>query len=259
MTRSWSNFDESKRDGGPLGFGSNQTAAFLAQFAMFFWGFAQYLKAKKARLLSYGLIALTIFATMYTFSRGAYLALLLSVLILGLLKDRKLLVILGVFLLTWQTVVPSAVRERINMTHGSDGQLEASAQERVDLWDSAEQAFLRDPIIGNGFATFQYGQHVDNLSDTHNWFVKILVETGIVGFIIVAFLLQGVLSLSYGLFRRASDPLYQVGSAWAFCRVLFLPNWELLWRSLDLSRNHGVNVGASRSRNPREKLHASAV
>ena len=70
MSRSWANFDENKRDGGPLGYGSNQTAAFLAQFAMFFWGFAQFLKRKKIKLLGYGLVALTLFATMYTFSRG---------------------------------------------------------------------------------------------------------------------------------------------------------------------------------------------
>src|SRR6185312_15222322 len=44
LNRTWTNFDEDKRGGGPLGYGSNQTAAFLAQFAMFFWGFGQFLK-----------------------------------------------------------------------------------------------------------------------------------------------------------------------------------------------------------------------
>src|SRR5580658_2533470 len=89
MSRTWVNFDENKRGGGPLAYGSNQTAAFLAQFAMFFWGFAVFVKRKKFKLLSYGLVALTLFATMYTFSRGAYIAFLFSVLVLGLLKDRK--------------------------------------------------------------------------------------------------------------------------------------------------------------------------
>ena len=78
MSRSWTNFDENKRDGGPLGYGSNQTAAYLAQFAMFFWGAAQFLKRRKLKLLCYGLVALTIFATMYTFSRGAYRAILVQ-------------------------------------------------------------------------------------------------------------------------------------------------------------------------------------
>lgn len=209
MSRTWTNFDEDKRSGGPLAFGSNQTAAFLVQFAMFFWGFVQFVKRKKIKLVGYLLVAVTILAAMYTFSRAGYLAILFSVLVLGILKDRKLLLVLGVFLLVWQSVVPTAVRERVNMTKDSNGQLEASAQERVDLWQNAERSILSSPIVGSGYATFQLGDHVDNLKDTHNWYVKVLVETGLVGLLIAILILQQLLSLSYRLFKRSSDPLYQ--------------------------------------------------
>ena len=57
-----------------------------------------------------------------------------------------------------------------------------------------------------GFATFQYGEHVDNLKDTHNWYVKVLVETGIVGLIIALFLLQQLLAISYRLFKTRDRP-----------------------------------------------------
>ena len=83
LSRSWGTFDENKRSGGPLGYGSNQTAAFLAQFAMFFWGVVQFVKKRKYKIICYGLIATTIFATMYTFSRGAYAAILVSVFVLA--------------------------------------------------------------------------------------------------------------------------------------------------------------------------------
>jgi putative inorganic carbon (HCO3(-)) transporter len=209
MSRTWTTFDEDKRGGGPLGYGSNQTAAFLAQFSMFFWGFAQFLKRIKLKFFSYGIVAITLFTTMYTFSRGAYLAVLLSVLVLGLVKDRKLLIVLCVFMVTWQTVVPAPVRERVNMTKNSNGQLEDSAQERVDLWENAEQTILHNPIVGTGFASFQFGKHVDNLRDTHNWYVKVMVETGIVGFIMFLFMLQQLLATPYRLFKRAKDPLYK--------------------------------------------------
>jgi len=242
MSRTWSTFDENKRGGGPLAYGSNQTAAFLAQFAMFFWGFALFVKRKKFKLFSYGMVALTLFATMYTFSRGAYIAFLFSVLVLGLLKDRKLLLVLGVFLLTWQTVVPTAVRQRVNMTENSSGQLEASAQSRVDLWENAEKSILSSPIVGTGFATFQLGEHVDNLKDTHNWYVKVMVETGIIGLIIALFLVQQMLAVGYRLFKRATDPLYRglgLGLFLATCscivtnffgdRWTYLENTALLW------------------------------
>jgi putative inorganic carbon (HCO3(-)) transporter len=209
MSRSWGNFDENKRGGGPLGYGSNQTAAFLAQFAMFFWGVAQFLKKKKHKLICYGLVAITIFATMYTFSRGAYAAVVVSVLILGILKNRKILLLAAVFLLTWQAVVPTAVRQRVDMTQNSNGKLDASANERVRLWEAAKSSILSSPILGTGYATYQMESHVDNLKDTHNWYVKVMVETGIVGLILVFVLLQQMMATAYRLFKRAEDPLYR--------------------------------------------------
>ena len=105
--------------------------------------------------------------------------------------------------------VPVAVRQRVMMTKDSSGQLEASAQERVDLWSDAEKAILADPIFGNGFGTYQYGQHVANLENPHNWYVQVLVETGAIGLIIALALVQQMFSLSYRLFRRGQDPLYR--------------------------------------------------
>jgi putative inorganic carbon (HCO3(-)) transporter len=248
MSRSWVNFDEDKRGGGPLAYGSNQTAAFLAQFAMFFWGFALFVKRKKFKLLSYGLVAITLFATMYTFSRGAYIAVLVSILVLGVLKDRKLLLVLGLFLVTWQTVVPTAVRERVTMTENSSGQLESSAQSRVDLWENAEQSIIRSPIVGTGFATFQLGEHVDNLRDTHNWYVKILVETGLVGLIIAFFMLQQMLALAYRLFKRATDPLYRglgLGLFLATCSCIVANLFGDRWTYLEITALLWVLVAAA--------------
>jgi O-antigen ligase len=238
LSRSWGSFDEDKRGGGPLGYGSNQTAAFLAQFAMFFWGFVQFMKRIKVKLFCYGLIATTLLATMYTFSRGSYLAVLFSVLVLGVLKDRKLLIVLGIFLITWKVVLPKAVQERITMTQNSNGQLEASAQERVNLWTAAQDSIIRSPIVGTGFATFQYGEHVDKLKDTHNWYVKVMVETGIIGMIFALMLFQQMFSLGYRLFRRAEDPLYKglgLGLVLATCSCAVANCFGDRWTYLEIS------------------------
>ena len=238
MTRTWTNFDENKRGGGPLGFGSNQTAAFLAQFTMFFWGFGQFLKRIKLKTLSYAIAGITLFTTMYTFSRGSYIAVLFSVLVLGLLKDRKLLILLGVFLVTWQTIVPTPVRERVNMTQSAGGQLESSAQERVMLWTDAERSIASSPIFGTGFGTFQYGQHVGNLKDTHNWYVKVMVETGFIGLIIALFLLQQMLATSYRLFKCATDPLYRglgLGLLLATCACLVANFFGDRWTYIEIT------------------------
>jgi putative inorganic carbon (hco3(-)) transporter len=238
MSRTWTNFDESKRDGGPLAYGSNQTAAFLAQFGMFFWGFVQFVKRKKIKLIGYLLIAATLVAAMYTFSRAGYLAVIFSVFVLAVLKDRKLFLVLGAFLLTWQIVVPTAVSERVNMTQNADGELEASAQERVTLWQDAEKSIAHSPIVGEGFATFQLQEHVGDLKDTHNWYVKVMVETGIIGLIMAFFLLQQMLAISFRLFRRATDPLYQglgLGLFLAICASIIANFFGDRWTYVEIT------------------------
>ncbi len=132
LSHSWAVFDENKRTSGPIEYGPNQLAAFLAQFAMFFWACAHILKRTKVKLIFYVLTGFTMITMIYAFSRAAYVATMIAVGVLALLKDRKLLVLLAVFAVTWQAVVPAAVSERVNMTHNANGKLEASAQERVD-------------------------------------------------------------------------------------------------------------------------------
>ncbi len=249
MSRSWNHFDESKRDGGPLGFaGSNGLAAFLAQFAIFFWGLVQFVKTKKYKILGYGLVALTLFATMYTFSRAAYIAVVAGTFLLALLKDRKLLVVLGVFVFTWQLVVPLAVTERINMTENSNGQLERSAQERVDLWTAAKETIIHNPIFGTGFATFQYGYHTDNLKDTHNWYVKVMIETGIIGAILALIMVAMMAILPFRLYRTADDPLLKglgLGLFLAICCNLILNLFGDRWTYLEINGLLWVLVGAA--------------
>ena len=209
LSRSWAVFDENKRTSGPIEYGPNQLAAFLAQFCIFFWAFARIIKRPRAKLVLYALVGLTLVTTIYAFSRAAYIAVLVSVAMLAILKDRKLLLVLGVFLFTWQAVVPAAMTERVSMTHDSSGQLDESAQERVDLWKQSQQIFLSSPVVGAGFGTFQYGQHRASLKDTHNYFVKVLVETGIVGFLFFGLILFQLIAAGFRLFRRAADPLYE--------------------------------------------------
>ena len=238
LSRSWTNFDENKRDPGPLAYGSNQLAAFLAQFAMFFWGFGRAVNRRKWKLLSYGLCAITVFATMYTFSRAAYLALLCSVALLALLKDRKLLILLPVFLLTWRLFVPTPVTERVEMTQNGFGQLDQSAEVRLEIWENAKRSFYQNPILGNGYATFQMADHLDDLKDTHNWYVKVLVETGVLGGIIALALLIEMVANAFRLFRRARDPLYQavgLGCLLAICSCLVANCFGDRWTYLEIN------------------------
>lgn len=248
LSHTWTNFDEDKRSGGPLSFGSNQTAAFLSQFAMFFWGFLQFVKRRKLRLAGYFTVGMTLLACMYCFSRAAYAAIVVCVILLGILKDRKLIVLAAVVLFTWQVILPTAVTQRVQMTHNEDGQLEASAQERVDLWTDAEHSIMHYPLFGTGFATFQFGEHVDGLKDTHNWYIKVLVETGIVGFGMALALIYQMFGTSIRLFRKAVDPLYKgLGLGLIICLVsLVITNFfGDRWTYLEINGLLWILIGAA--------------
>ena len=248
MNRSWAAFDETKRDRGPLVWGANLTAAYLVQFAMFLWGVLQFVKRRKYKIIGFSAIAASFLALLYTFSRGGYLAALVGCLILGILKDRKLLIILGLFLLTWRMVVPTAVRERIEMTKNSTGELDASAQQRVELWKESWQSIKESPVIGKGYATFQYGQHAANLKDSHNLYAKVGVETGIVGLAMVFVLFEQMMSLGYRLFRRGNDPLYRglgLGLLLATCCSIVANFFGDRWNFIEISGPMWVLAGTA--------------
>lgn len=205
--RDASTFSYDVRYAGPMpGAGVNGLAAFAAQVSVFLAG----LYLTERRLLSKLGYLVTIagagYCLVWAFSRGAYAAFLTGMLFLGLARNRLILVGLLVLPLVWQGIVPTAVQERILMTTDENGGLEHSAATRVSLWEEAMQVFQADPIFGTGFATYAYTDHVGGYGDTHNVFVKVLVETGLVGLAIFLAILSRLFLIGYRLFRTADDP-----------------------------------------------------
>lgn len=206
LSHSFSHFDEAKRDGGPLGYaGSNGLAAFEAQSICFLLGFAAFETRRLRKLAIYALVALTLYCLLYAFSRGGYIALLAGLLVIGVLKNRKLVLVVAGLLLTWQFILPVAVQERINMTMDDNQRLEESAQERVQLWTDAKELVSSNPVVGTGYVTYMYMGRVEGLKDTHNIYVKVLVETGIVGMLVFLWLLSRFFTTAWRLFRQSAD------------------------------------------------------
>ena len=206
LSHDFSHFNESKRDGGPLGYaGSNGLATFEAQCSCLLLGFATFEKRRLRKLAIYALLTLTLYCLLFSFSRGGYASFLTGLLVLGLLKNRKMIIVFAAILLSWQTLVPLAVQERVMMTYDKEAGLEQSADERVQLWTDAMDLISTNPVLGTGYATYMYMGRVGQLRDTHNIYVKILVETGIVGMVLFLWLLAKMSTVAIRLFRSAKD------------------------------------------------------
>lgn len=231
--RNFSSFSFDLQENGAMGYaGVNGLATFEAQSAVFFLALAS-LEPKRLLRLSY--LALALFSAnclMYSLSREGYLAFLGGCLFLGIVKERKLLVLLMVFLLTWSGLVPGAVKQRVEMTYNKDtGNLDHSSQVRVDLWNEALPIFYANPLIGVGFDTYAYMGHLSGYrnrtnayigySDSHNVYVKVLVETGVFGVLLFLWLLVKTFVTACRLFGFAKDPfLSSLGlglAGWIVC------------------------------------------
>jgi O-antigen ligase len=205
--RDFSHFSDEVRDAGTMGYaGVNGLAAFEAMVASFLLGIYAFATKKVLKIAILLLVATCGYCLLYSFSRGGYFGFLVGVITVGLFRCRWLLVGAAMILLAWHTLLPTAVQERILMTtqDAEEGQqFDSSSEERLELWQDAMKLFKQNPVTGTGFQTYRYMGRVGDLHlrDTHNYYVKVLAETGIVG-------LALYLVLLWKLFHAGASLLY---------------------------------------------------
>jgi putative inorganic carbon (HCO3(-)) transporter len=256
--RDLSHFSYNVRDAGVLGYaGENGLGAFVAQIIVLFFALALFIRRKICRLALGAIIAFSAYSLLFSFSRGGYISCLLGISVVSIFRQPKVLVIVLALLIGWQTLLPKAVQERIDMTYDENGGvLDSSAEERITLWKDALSLIGSNPVFGYGFDTYQFMERVGSYSDTHNYYLKVTVEMGFVGLSMLIAILFKMWSFGLRLFRYADEPFLQAlglgfaamilciavanffGDRWTFLQVDgYL--WVLLgcvMRALDLAR-----------------------
>ena len=208
--RDLSHFSYDVRDEGAMGYaGVNGFAAFQAQFIFVLAGLLIFERRKIVKCGYAALIALASYCLLFSFSRGAYTALIAGWAFLGVVRARWLLIVLLIVIVSWQAIVPASVQERILMTEGEEGEVEHSAGVRLTLWEDAVALFKADPIFGTGFNTYQYMERVESYRDTHNLYLKVLVETGLVGIGIFLWLYWRMFATGFQLYTRSETDLFK--------------------------------------------------
>jgi O-antigen ligase len=174
----------------------NLFGGFLAMMILLFVSLLLSKHVSKTERLGYLITVIALAgALLMTLSRGSWLALLLALGVLSLLRGARAIAFVLAVALSAPWWLPVKVVERAQHTfegkHSTDDQeLEDSAQVRVDQWKALPEIMKTAPLFGHGFRTFanMWARYsIDHEPKAaHSTWVEFLAEEGIVG--IVAYL-----------------------------------------------------------------------
>jgi len=194
--------------------GGNALAVFQGQYAVMLI-FMAYAAEKKWKKYLFGLVAaFTIYCVMFSFSRSGYLAVTMTMIFWGVIKDRRILIALVVVGLCWQVVLPKAVQQRITMTKSDEGGYDETVMERMGMWELAKGIVVSRPIAGAGYGVTPFlNIRVNGFTYTwasfHSAYIETAVELGLVGLglQLLIFILGGL--SGFRLYRRSQDKFQQ--------------------------------------------------
>jgi len=200
--------------------GPNEVAAFLNEYTIILMSVLYALKKSRNKLLLLVLILTNLYCVMFLYSRGAYAGLMAGMFILFAIKDKKLLLPLILVLLFWQNVLPQNAVDRIKETKTEYGRFDESSQRRIDIWQQSLGYFKSNPIVGIGFGSFR---HLGlDLGDTHNIYVKILTEQGLIGIIIFLIMIFYFFKTGWQLYQKGDDDLSKALGLGFFCCIFVM-------------------------------------
>lgn len=203
--RDMSQFSNELRNsmGGDFG-GSNGRAAYAAACTLFLIAFMGTIASVRVRIVAGVLIAAGLYCVLFAYSRGAYAAFVLGLIYLACVRLRWLIPVLLLAGLFAGALLPSSVIQRVQMTY-TEGELDNSSAERLQLWKIALEVAAKDPILGVGFDCFHLYLAGRTLQDTHNLYLKALAETGVIGLGCVLALFFSAFAAGHRLCRKSAN------------------------------------------------------
>ncbi|MDD3301611.1 MAG: O-antigen ligase family protein [Patescibacteria group bacterium] len=165
----------------------------------------------KKRIESYGYSILSLIFVLvlaFTYTRGAYVALALIFLIVGLVKFRAFLLAAASLAFAFYLVIPP-ITARVNSLINFDPY--GSIGWRITLWTDSISYFREKPWSGNGLGTgpLVIAENRDfklGATEPHNDYLKIGLENGAIGLLVYLSIILSVLIDFYRSFKKQNKP-----------------------------------------------------
>ena len=192
-----------------IGTASNDPNIFVFFMTIYFF---YYLYNLSSNLNKMGFIIVTLCIAL-TFSRGAYIALLITMILMFVISGKQKGRVKNFFFLTllFLGIIYIASIFNVNfieyvVDRFSDISTDRGSG-RLVLWDNAIQTFINNPILGIGLnGTLEYNTiHYGTPVYIHNTMLEVLSESGIIGFIIFLILWVLIFHFCVKLFKINKD------------------------------------------------------
>lgn len=211
---SWMGFsqysDKLRYNGGTfMNLGSNEINAFYVTYTFVILSVAFVTESKSIRYFLFLMSILNTYCIIYGFSRGAYLSLIIGLFVWAFVSSKmkflfSALILVLILVTVGVNVLPKATVERFEMTFTPEEERDESAESRLGFWELAFDYYLQNPIMGIGYRNFPKVNPAG--LDTHNYYVKVMVENGTIGLLALFILLKGFWRKIKELIKKAHDP-----------------------------------------------------
>lgn len=170
-----------------------------------------FLNVKKNRLESYIYLIIAlflIFILVFTYTRGAYVALILIFLLIGLLKFKKFLLVAGLsFLFFYFVSLP--FQQRFNTIFEADPY--GSISWRLGLYRDSLSYVKESPIIGHGLGLAEevISKNRDfrlGATQPHNDYLRVTLDGGVIGLSLYLFLIATLLFELFLFYKKETRP-----------------------------------------------------
>ena len=164
----------------------------------------------RGRLLRYLYVlclAPMVLSLLFTYSRGAWLAMAGALAIYGLLYNWRILLALAVAAYAAPKVIPG-IASRIGYMLSPAYLLSSARAGRVARWNVAINKVQDHPLVGEGFGRFGgavAARHIPSSNYVDNFYLKTAAESGILGIVALLWLLLNGIRCALNSYRRLTD------------------------------------------------------
>lgn len=168
---------------------------------------------RKVRLLAIFALIPVLISLWATVTRGAYLAAISGLVFVAIVRNRRLLLPIGVGITILFFFAPTYVRNRVESI------IDVNHPEniaRVELWKAGIKIFKDHPIVGVG--DIDTGHLIDQYADPslpriwghlHNTPLQLLVNYGILGFVALIGMFVKIFSVEWEIFSRVKNSWFE--------------------------------------------------